>query len=243
MKLFSVTNKGVLNTLEKLDFHNEDLYIVNDAEKNIIYLWNGSDVNQERRSYAADSARKIDKSQGGSCKILVMEQNEEYGSFLAIMEDLRKGLLPGISMERRPELILSSTNDGNQKDIDPTSRILNWWKQFNEMLGKSTKRLISEQTRSGEEMPDLETQIKEAAYFLSKENYSYSELCWFLAEKILNINMKMPSLDDIKKKAEDIYKSSSTYDELCWLNAELDILIKRGYLEPQKQVNWANYSL
>ncbi|MEJ2278227.1 MAG: hypothetical protein P8Y70_10840, partial [Candidatus Lokiarchaeota archaeon] len=93
------------------------------------------------------------------------------------------------------------------------------------------------------EMPDLETQIKEAAYFLSKENYSYSELCWFLAEKILNINMKMPSLDDIKKKAEDIYKSSSTYDELCWLNAELDILIKRGYLEPQKQVNWANYSL
>ena len=44
----------------------------------------------------------------------------------------------------------------------------------------------------------------------------------------------MPSLEDIRTKAEEVYYSSSTYDELCWLNAELDILIIKGLIEKKK---------
>ena len=45
----------------------------------------------------------------------------------------------------------------------------------------------------------------------------------------------MPSLEEIRKKAEEVYNSSSTYDELCWLNAEMDLLIKQHYLEQEKR--------
>jgi hypothetical protein len=33
----------------------------------------------------------------------------------------------------------------------------------------------------------------------------------------------MPSMEAIRKTAEEIANSSKTYDELCWLNAELEI--------------------
>ncbi|GAG09569.1 unnamed protein product, partial [marine sediment metagenome] len=56
-----------------------------------------------------------------------------------------------------------------------------------------------------------------------------------LAETIQNINLGMPSLEEIRKKAEEVYNSSSTYDELCWLNAEMDLLIKHHYLEQEKR--------
>jgi len=240
MKLFSVSGRGKITTLEKLDFNNDEIYIVADFEKNVIYLWSGKDVEQEKILDAAEIARKLDKEHGGSCKILNLEQGKEYGSFSVIMPNLKQGIIPGASVERRPELILEKPNVSDQ---DPTQRVLRWWKQFNKQLGKKTVQedQLKEEEPSEEE-PDLESQIREAAYYLSLENYSYNDLCWFLGEKIQNINMKMPSLDDIRRKAEEIYKSSSTYDELCWLNAELDILIKLEFLQPQKQVNWGNYS-
>ncbi|TFF90570.1 MAG: hypothetical protein EU548_02375 [Promethearchaeota archaeon] len=241
MKLFSVSNRGKLTTLEKLDYSKDDIYIVTDFEKNVIYLWSGKNVGQEKILDAAEIARKLDKEHGGSCKILNLEQGKEYGSFSVIMPNLKEGIIPGAYVERRPELILENPNSSDQ---DPTQRVLKWWKQFNKQLGKITaQEEYKKAEEPSEEEPDLESQIREAAYYLSLENYSYNDLCWFLGEKIQNINMKMPSLEDIRRKAEEIYKSSSTYDELCWLNAELDILIKKEYLEPAKQVNWGNYSL
>ena len=87
------------------------------------------------------------------------------------------------------------------------------------------EKVISEPEEIG-----LETEIKEAAYYLSLDNYSYNDLCWMLAEKILKYTLRMPSIEDTKKKAEEVFKSSCTYDELCWLNAEMDLLIKKEYL-------------
>lgn len=264
MKLYLITKNGDRESLKKLDFNADDLYLVHDSEKNVIYLWIGKYANQERINTAVEISRKINKKGNDSCKILVIEQENEYGSFLAIMDDLKRGLLPGISVERRPEFKL---DDKEQVDFFPkeseeilveksrnfqdkiTERILSWWNQINLQLGetKSSELLKKDSTKKHSEASKseefgLESKIRKAAYFISLENYSYNDLCWFLAEKILNINMKMPSLEDIRTKAKEIYESSSTYDELCWLNGELDILIKEGYLEPQKPINWANYS-
>ncbi len=52
-----------------------------------------------------------------------------------------------------------------------------------------------------------------------------------LAEKILKYTVRMASIEDTKKKAEQVFSSSCTYDELCWLNAEMDLLIKKEYLK------------
>jgi hypothetical protein len=83
----------------------------------------------------------------------------------------------------------------------------------------------------------LDSQIREAAYYLSLKKYSYNDLCWLLAESIQNVRLDMPSLEDIREKAEEVYNSSSTYDELCWLNAQMDILIEQQFLEKKNKYN------
>ena len=208
-------------------------------------------------------ARKFDKDRGGTCKILIMKQNREYGSFLSMMDELKKGLIPGETIERRPELILKEPNESQkpvfeieaqeEKEDEFGARIsagLAELEEYNKLeieapVDKPEETVIIMESLGFEEEVEediddedeeeigLESQIREGAYYLSLKKYSYNDLCWLLAETIQNINLGMPSLEEIRKKAEEVYNSSSTYDELCWLNAEMDLLIKQHYLEKE----------
>ena len=92
---------------------------------------------------------------------------------------------------------------------------------------------LSDKIPKIQELPEgfiMEDHVKVGAYYLSKEGYDYNELCWILAEKIMKESLKMPSIEDIRLKAEQVFASSCTYDELCWLNAEIDIL-RRYFFE------------
>jgi len=75
---------------------------------------------------------------------------------------------------------------------------------------------------------NVESQIREAAYHLSKKGLAYNDLCWFLAERQLNILKagKTVSKDEIKKKAEEVFNLKKKYDELCWLIVKIDITKK-----------------
>ena len=78
-----------------------------------------------------------------------------------------------------------------------------------------------------ENQEDLEEKIKVRAYYLSEENLSFNDLCWRLAEKLIQVQRKgRIDIDEIKKKAEEIYKQYTKYDELCWRIAELAIVGK-----------------
>jgi hypothetical protein len=277
MKLFNISEKGELIKLDKLNFKQNDVYLVDDEKKNTIYIWVGLEVPQSQKDITADIARKIDKERGGSIKILIMKQNREYGSFLAMMQNLEKGLIPGLTIERRPEFIFETPPediksiglDGIPKErkIKTEERIIKWFEQIKahrkiEALKKSQestdtvkfikfqKPIVGVEALTEpelttplepefiEEVPggiDLKSQIKEAAYYFSLKGYTYDELCWILAEKIQKISLAMPSIEDIKQKAEQVFKSSCTYDELCWLNAEMDILTQKSYLEKKKK--------
>ncbi|MFX1242183.1 MAG: hypothetical protein ACFFA7_13120 [Promethearchaeota archaeon] len=289
MQLFSISEKGELNQLGRLNFKENDVYLVDDKEKNTIYIWVGLEVSQSQKDITADIARKIDKDRGGSVKILIMKQKREYGSFLAMMHNLEKGLIPGKTIERRPEFIFKTPPeeiksiglDGIPKEREVTTeeRIIKWLEQIKahrkikplketqeststvkfvkfekptfkfeakiEPELKEAPEPITESESILEPVPeiieeepeenDLKYQIREAAYYLSLKGYTYDELCWILAEKIQKISLNMPSIEDIKQKAEQVFKSSCTYDELCWLNAELDILTEKSYLEKEKR--------
>ncbi len=228
MKLFKISDKDKLIEINKLDFEENSVYLVDDEEKNTIYFWVGSKVQEKEKEIIADIARRFEEERGSSTKILIMKQNREYGSFLAMMGDLEKGLKPGDTIERRPELIL--------KKPSITIKSVSAKEPQPETILKVPEKTVEEP----EELEEigLESQIKEAAYYISLDNYSYNELCWFLAEKILKITLGMPSLEDIRKKAEEVFNSSCTYDELCWLNAEMDLLIKQQFLE--KETKWFN---
>lgn len=273
MQLFNISNEGELIKIDRLSFNENNGYLVDDEEKNTIYIWVGLEVPQAKKDIIAEIARKIDKERGGSVKILIMKQKREYGSFLAMMHDLERGLIPGKNIERRPEFVLKTPSEmikpvkfnvpveERERKIETT--ILEWFQQIKdhrsfEPLKKLkepiatvkfvefdqtpteveikpiVQKKVEEKNKQPEE-PDLKTQIKEAAYYLSLDEYTYDQLCWLLAEKIQKVNLDMPSIEDIKRKAEEVFNSSCTYDELCWLNAEMEILTRRSFLEEKKR--------
>lgn len=273
MKLLTINEKGDLIELDKLEFDNQSVYLIDDIKKNTVFIWVGLDVLQYKKDITAAWARKFDKDRGGACKILIMKQDREYGSFLSMMDELKKGLIPS----DRPELILKEPTESPKPVFDRDSKIeeedesgarisagMAQFEEYNQLeievpvdkpdesvmvlesLGFEeiveeeevvdiVEEAVEEDIDEEEEEIGLESQIKEGAYYLSLKKYSYNDLCWLLAETIQNINLGMPSLEEIRKKAEEVYNSSSTYDELCWLNAEMDLLIKHHYLEQEKR--------
>ncbi|MHA2394435.1 MAG: hypothetical protein ACXAEX_21055 [Promethearchaeota archaeon] len=290
MRLYKIREKGELIKLDRLAFEENDVYLVDDEEKNTIFIWVGLGVLQEKKDITAEIARKIDKERGGSTKILIMKEKREYGSFLAMMHDLRRGLIPGVSIERRPEFVFEAPPESirsvgldgtpEEREVKPETRIVAWLKQIKEhrtyqkpeeeeiisiaaefvrfekppvelKVEEDTQIEIPPETELEEdtqiEIPpdtevekqleeeDFETHIREAAYFLSLKKYSYNELCWLLSERIQKISLDLPSIEDIKRKAEEIFNSGCTYDELCWLNAEMEHLVKKSFLETKKK--------
>ncbi len=273
MRLFSIGDKGELIKVDKLHFEENDVYLVDDEVNNTIYIWVGLEVPQSKKDITADIARRIDKERGGSIKMLIMKQKREYGSFLAMMHNLKKGLIPGKTIERRPEFVFKILPERiksvglngipKEREINVETRILQWLDQIQahrkiespkktENLADTIKFVKFEETMlklkakseiQAEKAPEpqliekepeitpFKIQIREAAYYFSLKGYTYDELCWILAEKIQKINLEMPSIEDIRQKAEQVFNSSCTYDELCWLNAEMDILTEKRFLQ------------
>ena len=236
MQLFKVNDNGDMLNINKLNFLDDDIYIVDDNKS--VFIWVGLNASQDKKDITAEIARKLESERGRETKILIMKQGREYGSFLVMMDDLKKGLLPGVTIERRPELKLekpletieseATIKSKDEIELGIDKNIKRWLEQLKTHRKLEPVEIIPEQEEVG-----LENQIREAAYYLSLENYSYDDLCWILAEKILKFTVRMASIEDTKKKAEQVFRSSCTYDELCWLNAEMDLLIRKEYLKKE----------
>ena len=236
MRLYNLDDNGDLIKIDKLNFIDDDVYIVDDNKS--VFIWVGLNASQDKKDITADIARKLESERGKETKILIMKQGREYGAFLVMMDDLKKGLLPGVTIERRPELKLekplvtieseATIKSKDEIELGIDKNIKRWLEQLKNHRKLEPVGIIPEKEEVG-----LENQIREAAYYLSLDNYSYDDLCWILAEKILKFTVRMASIEDTKKKAEQVFRSSCTYDELCWLNAEMDLLIRKEYLKKE----------
>ena len=242
MKLFNVSQKGELLVLEKLDFLDEDVYLIDDSQNHTIYVWVGNDVDQNKKDTTARLARKIDKEKGGSCKILIMKQKREYGSFMVMMDDLKKGLIPGETTEKRPELKLEVPSEIHKEaEDDVTQRIVAWFTQVQSLFQPEAKL---------DEIPAIETiQVEE------EKDESLDSISWLrqyvssreiTAEEIVEMMKKegiSPSFLDesddsdfeskIRLAAYFISLSKNNYDELCWYLAEKIQTINLG--DPDKE--------
>ncbi|MGQ4873723.1 MAG: hypothetical protein ACP6IY_06560 [Promethearchaeia archaeon] len=188
MHLYSLNEEGRIISLSEVQFNEDDAFII--ENENVIYLWFGRKVKPQIRYKLLQEARNLNKKKGNHAKLLLMNQGNEYGSFLKIKDALLQKRDIEEPLEHRPTLEIG------KPIIDP------------ELLG------------------DFESKVQVEAYFISKRNLTYNELCWLLAEKQLEIMMwpEKPTEDDIRPKAEEIFNSFCTYDELCWLLAELTVL-------------------
>ncbi len=103
-------------------------------------------------------------------------------------------------------------------------------KEIKERIDKLEK--LAEEIEEKELEDDFHQQVQVGAYFISQMGFSYNDLCWILAEKILKKTGKLGtplSIKDTSEKAEVIFQNNLSYAELCWLNGEMDLIIKKFF--------------
>ncbi len=198
MLLYSVSDKGTLTKVSKVNFAENRVFIVDDYKT--IYIWFGLKVPKKKKDLTIKKSKILNEKRKNSAKVQILNQKEEYGAFLAMMDILKKGLRRDAPIEKRTELKIKydQTLEFMEAGINP---------DFEAEITMAAHSL-SEEKKTYE---NLCKQLARIQLSLLKGKSKVSE-------------------NDLKKRMKEIQKSSSTYDEICWLIAELQILIKNKYV-------------
>lgn len=198
MILYQIYENGILRKISKVDFSNTKVYLIDDFKT--IYLWYGSNSSKRKRDFSKKRANSLNNKRKTIAKIQIINQDKEFGAFLAIMDLLKKGLGEDAFLEKREELEL---------DIEDTLELIESGLEMD---------LESEITLAAHKLSNEKVSYEDLSRRLAE-----------LQLTILKVN-KEPSEKEINKKTKDILKSSSTYEELCWIVSELEILKEKKHL-------------
>ena len=121
-------------------------------------------------------------------ELVILNQNQEYGPFLAIMDIIRKGLKTGDSFEKRPELKIrfNDTQDLIEAGIDPDFEgeitiAAHNLAQENHSYEDLCRKLAEIQIKIIKGKAS-EKEIKKKTDEIYKSSSTYEELCWLIAE-------------------------------------------------------------
>ena len=195
MRFYSLSENGALRKVTKVDFADNKVFLIDDLKT--IYLWLGVKASKKKKDLSVKKVKALNKKRKNSAMIQIINQNQEFGAFLAIMDILKKGIKRDIPIIKRPELQIEfeDTMELIEAGLDP---------DFEAEITVAAHNLSQEKNS----YDDLCRKLAETQLTILKGKDKASET-------------------EIKKKTEEIYKSSSTHDELCWLIAELSILIEK----------------
>ncbi|MFW9938107.1 MAG: hypothetical protein ACFFD5_10695 [Candidatus Thorarchaeota archaeon] len=202
MLLYSVYENGATRKVKKADFAQTKVYVLDESKT--IYIWLGSKASKKKEDFALRKAKNLNMKRNNSAKVQMIRQNEEFGTFLAMMDDLRKGIEPESLSSERPELEL---------EIEDTMELIE---------AGLEPDLIAEINLDAYNLAKENKNYEELCTELAKLQLKISKGTSKLNDK------------EIKKKSEEVYKSSSTYEEVCWLIAELRKLVEKDFLKPKK---------
>lgn len=188
MKLFNVYENGALRKVDKVDFADHKVFLIDDMKT--IYLWIGRDSSQNKRNLGEKRAKKMISKRTKKTQLEILHQGKEYGRFLTIIETLRQGISSNAHLKRRNELKLKidDTLELLEAGIEPDFEAeitLNAHKLSEEkksyedlclILAKLQLELINPENKI--EMKD----IKDKAVEIHKSSSTYDELCWLIAE-------------------------------------------------------------
>lgn len=199
MKLYSVGVRGGLKKTNKADFRDDEVYLIDDFKT--IYLWFGSKITEKRREISINKTNLLNNKKANAANIQILDQNKEYGAFVAIKDTLMKGELDKQELERRPELEI----------------------QFEETLelidAGLTPDLEAEITLAAHKLLKKELSYKNLCRLLAE-----------MQLKLVKGSNKA-SKSEIEKKTKEIFQSSSTYEEICWLIAELKVIADKHSMD------------
>ena len=185
MLMYSVSENGALRKINKVDFDENKVFLVDDIKT--LYLWFGQKASKKKKNYSINRAEKIKSERDKPVKIQKINQNQEYGSFLAIKDILKKGLTRD-NIERRPELKIKfeKTIELIEAGIDPdfeaeitlSSHELSQKNHSYDDLARSLA-ILQLSYLKGEAS---ENEIKAKTEEIIKSSSTYDELCWLIAE-------------------------------------------------------------
>jgi hypothetical protein len=187
MLFYSVTENGALKKIKNVDFNANKVFLIDDFKT--IYLWLGSKASKKKKDLSVKRAEKFKIAREKPTEIKVLNQNQEYGSFLAIMDILKKGLKTNAAVERRPELQIDfeDTLELIEAGIDPDfeaeitiaahklSQEKNSYEELCRKLAKLQLNFLKKDKAS-------EKEIKKKTDEIYKSSSTYEELCWLIAE-------------------------------------------------------------
>jgi len=104
MRIYSVYENGVLKKVNKIDFNDDKVYLIDDFKT--FYLWLGSNSSKKKREFGKKRANELNKKRKKPAKIESILQNQEFGAFLVIMDILKGSVKKEISSGKRDELVL-----------------------------------------------------------------------------------------------------------------------------------------
>jgi hypothetical protein len=199
MNVYEIGIRGGLKRTIKPIFNEENVILVDDGSN--IYLWFGKKVTEKRRNLSIHKAESLNMDKDKLINIQMLNQNQEYGAFLNIIDLLTKEKGKDIEKKRRPEL---------QIEYDSTLELLEAG-LVPDLEAKITiaSHSISKEKKSYDDLCST----------LAKLQLSFVK------------NKSKITKEEIKLKTREIFASSSTYEELCWLIAELTVLKEKKELK------------
>lgn len=184
MQLYFISDRGFLIKINKYDFLDEDVYVTDDGST--VYIWYGLRAAKEKKEAALRTARHIVREKVGSAKILLMNQNDEYGAFLAMMNDLKGGILEDGTFKTRPELDLEEIVEKPESDfgLESMFRVAAYYISLENYSYDDLCWLIAEKQlfiMKGK-ANTTEDEIRQKAEEIYKSSTTYDELAWLLGE-------------------------------------------------------------
>ena len=186
MLIYSVTENGALRKVNKVDFNESKVFLVDDFKT--IYVWQGQKSSTKKKNYSVKRADKLKSERDKPVKIQIITQNQEYGSFLAIIDILKKGLKATDDIEKRPELKIryNETQELIEAGIDPdfeaeitvNAHELAQKNYSYEDLARSLAILQMSFLKGKSSESEIQAKTEE----IIKSSSTYEELCWLIAE-------------------------------------------------------------
>ncbi|MFX1364433.1 MAG: hypothetical protein ACFFCE_04765 [Promethearchaeota archaeon] len=186
MQLYLITESGSLRKVNRVDFNENKVFLIDDIRT--LYLWFGLKASEKKKKISLERIDKLKAQRKKTPELIVLNQNKEYGSFLAIMDVIRKGLDVGAALERRPELKIqyNDTQELIEAGIDPDFEgeitiAAHNLAQENHSYEDLCKKLAEIQMRLIKEDAS-EKEIEKKTEKIYKSSSTYEELCWLIAE-------------------------------------------------------------
>ncbi|MFX0024285.1 MAG: hypothetical protein ACFE9S_18305 [Candidatus Hermodarchaeota archaeon] len=185
MLLYTFTENGALRKVSKVDFGENKVFLIDDYKT--LYIWIGSKASNKKKDLSIKRAEKLKEQKEKRVKIQILKQNEEYGSFLAIMDLLVEGLESGTKIEKRPELKIrfNDTQElieaGIKPDFEGEITILAHKIAKENHSYEDLCRKLAEIQMKFIKKNASETEIKKKTEEIYKSSSTHEELCWLIA--------------------------------------------------------------